>query len=285
MSLIVNTNIASLATQRALGINIKETNASFEKLSTGYRINHAADDNANLSISEKMRSQIRGNQLALKNAQDGVNMLDTADGGLKCIGENLQKIRELTVQAANDTYGSVERKSISREVTQRLQDINTIASALKFNNINLLNGSGNNVKLQIGGNQATGSNVMTIANAFLTATATALGFNPASITAAAGGFYNSGGFARNLLSTIDSAINVVTTRRSMVGSYENKLKSAIQTLSIQELNLTSSESQIRDLNIATESSELTKKQVLQQATISMLTQANQTPSMALNLIR
>lgn len=285
MSLIVNTNIASLTVQRALGINIKETASSIEKLSTGYRINCAADDNANLAISERMRSQISGNQLALRNAQDGINMLDVAEGGLENIGSNLQRIRELTVQAANDTYGVDERRNIAREVTQRIQDISSVATAMKFNTINLLDGSGNNVKLQIGGNQATASNVMTIAGVLLTATATALGFVPASITAAAGGYYNSGGFARALLTTIDSAINTINSRRSMIGGYSNKLSSALQTLSIQELNLTSSESQIRDLDIATETTALTRKQVLQQATLSMLTQANQSSSLAMSLIK
>lgn len=285
MSLIVNTNIASLMVQRALGANIKDTSSSMEKLSTGLRINCAADDNANLAISEKMRSQISGNQLALKNSQDGINMLNVAEGGLENIGTNLQRIRELTVQAANDTYGVDERRNIAREVTQRIQDINSVAASMKFNTINLLDGSGNNVKLQVGGNQAAASNVMTIAGTFLTATATALGFSPSSITAAAGGFYNSGGFARNLLAVIDSAINTVNSRRSLIGGYSNKLSSALQTLSIQELNLTSSESQIRDLNIATETTALTRKQVLQQATLSMLTQANQSSSLAMNLIK
>jgi len=291
MSLVVNTNIASLAAQRNFSINTLNVNKSLERLSSGYKINGAADDAAGLSISEKMRTQIRGIGAAINNAQDGINLLSVAEGGYQVITENLQRIRELAVQGANDTNGSIERRAIAREVTARLQDIDRIASSLTFNTINLLSGSASATvaKLQIGPNDTAAANVLTIGSALKRASSTALSVvvnsNFASITANAGGIFNSGGNIRNFLLNIDTAISTVNTRRSLIGAYQNRLDSAIQSLSIQKENLQASDSRIRDLDIAQETANMTKNQVLQQASVSVLTQANQTSQLALSLLR
>ena len=287
MALVVNTNIASIKAQRNLNLNTANVNSSLERLSSGLRVNKAADDAAGLSISEKMRTQIRGIAAAINNAQDGTNLLQVAEGGYQVITENLQRIRELTVQAANDTNGSVERRAIAREVTARVQDINRIAGSLKFNNISLLDGTGNATKLQIGPNSAATTNVLTIGSALANASVTTLSIVAAttSITAASGGVFYSCGVIRTFLANIDTAINTVNTRRSMIGAYSNRLESAIQSLSIQKENLQASDSRIRDLDIASETATMTKNQVLQQASISVLTQANQTSQLALTLLR
>ena len=290
MALVVNTNIASIAAQRNLNLNTSNVNKSLEKLSSGLRINKAADDAAGLSISEKMRTQIRGLAAANNNAQDGINLLHVAEGGYEVITENLQRIRELAVQGANDTNGSVERRAIAREVTARVQDINRIAASLKFNNISLLDGTGTTTKLQIGANTSTATNVLTIGSALASATATSLavlssGGTIASITANNGGIFGSGGFIRAFLTQIDTAINTVATRRSAIGAYENRLQSAIQSITIQKQNMEASDSRIRDLDIASETATMTKNQVLQQASVSVLTQANQSSQLALTLLR
>ena len=287
MALVVNTNIASIKAQRNLNLNTANVNSSLERLSSGLRVNKAADDAAGLSISEKMRTQIRGIAAAINNAQDGTNLLQVAEGGYQVITENLQRIRELTVQAANDTNGSVERRAIAREVTARVQDINRIAGSIKFNNISLLDGTGASTKLQIGPNSAATTNVLTIGSALADAKVTTLALvaNTTSITASSTGVYGSGGYIRAFLANIDTAINTVNTRRSMIGAYSNRLESAIQSLSIQKENLQASDSRIRDLDIASETATMTKNQVLQQASISVLTQANQTSQLALTLLR
>jgi flagellin len=285
MALIVNTNVASITAQRNLLNSSKGVSLSFEKLSSGLRINKAADDAAGLSISETLRTQTRGLAMAVNNAQDGVNLLQVAEGGLSVITENLQRIRELTVQAANDTNSSNERKAIAREVNQRLLDVTRIASSLKFNNIELLSGKSTKSTLQIGANALPTSNVLTVGKVLLTASAAALGLTATKATAAATGYYSSASACRTFLTTLDTALQTIASRRSLIGAYQNRLTTAIDSLSIQKENLTAAESRIRDLDVASESASLTKNQILQQASVSVLTQANQAPQLALNLLR
>lgn len=284
MGLIVNTNIASMNAQRMLNTNTKGLEHSFEKLSSGLRINRAADDAAGLSISENMRTQTRGMAQAINNAEDGVNLLQVAEGGLSVITDNLQRIRELTVQAANDTNSSTERTAIASEVDQRLKDITRIAGSLKFNNINLLDGTATTTTLQIGANSAAATNALTVGGVLKDSAASALGFTMSSITASGTGAYASGGNIRTFLDTIDSALSTVFTRRSEIGALQNRLSSTIESLSITKENLSSSESRIRDLDIASETARMTRNQILQQSSLSILTQANQAPQMALRLL-
>lgn len=286
MGLRINTNIASLTAERNLNSSISKLNDSFQKLSTGLRINKAADDAAGLSISERLRTQTRGTEAAIRNAQDGISLLQVTEGSYSTITENLQRIRELTVQAANDTYGSTERKAICLEVNQRLEDIDRIALSAKFNNVELLSGNNTKAMLQIGANSSAATNALSVGTVLKRATITALGLsNSSSITVAANGHFSSGAACRTYLGTLDSALQKVFDKRSSIGAYESRLNSAVDSLQVSLENLTASDSRIRDVDVASETAKMAKYQVLQQAGISILSQANQTTSLALTLLR
>jgi flagellin len=284
MGLIINTNIPSLIAQRNLRQNTNDLNKSLERLASGYKINRAADDAAGLSISENLRGQIRGTEKAVGNAQDGVNILQIAESALSVIGENLQRIRELTVQAANDTNSSTEREAIAFEVQARLDDIDRIANTTKGNNVFILDGSSSQFRLQVGANGDETSNTINIGTVFQRSTASALGFST-GITISAGGAYADGTACRQFLDEIDSAITNVFGRRSALGAYQNRLESTIQSLSVTIENLRASESRIRNVDIASETAILTKNQILQQASTAILAQANQTPALAMQLLK
>ncbi len=286
MSIVVNTNVAALIAQRNLSTNTSCLSKSIERLSSGYRINKAADDAAGLSISENLRGTIRGNKQAINNIQDGINMLQIAEGGLSVINENVQRIRELCIQAANDTNGSVERKAIICEVDARLQDINRIAKSTKFNNIKLLNNTASDpaIILQIGASSETSTNTITIGNGVLTqATVTSIGINLAANIVDGSVFWDSAAI-RTYLDNLDSALSTVTTRRSNIGAYQNRMESALSNLEIATENVQAADSRIRDLDIAKETSNMTKFQILQQASASVLAQANGLPQVALRLL-
>jgi len=285
MALVINTNLPSLIAQRNLFNNSAKVNKSMEKLSSGLRINRASDDAAGLSISESLRSQIRGNKQAIANAQDGINILQIAEGGLSIIGENLQRIRELTVQAANDTNATNERTAIAQEVNQRMLDIDRIAQSLKFNSITLLDGTATAFTLQIGANDVANENTLVIGEALLTATCAALSLELASVTVAAGGYYESGDNCRSFLATVSDAVSKLQGIRGLIGAYQNRLESTVESLTIAMENIAASESQIRNLDIAKESANMTKNQILQQAALGVLAQANQAPTLALSLLQ
>jgi flagellin len=266
--------------QRSLSSATHGINQSLERLSTGYRINRAGDDAAGLAISEGLRSQARGASVASSNAQSGVNLLQTAEGDLSIIQENLQRIRDLSVQSANGTYGTTERNAIKSEVEARINEINRIASNSSFNAIKLLDGTSSSLTLQIGANATASLNTLGIGNPLLKATTSALGISTTSVSNAFGSATASASF----ISTIDSAISTVSSRRSTIGSLQNRLDSTIKSLAILEENMSASESRIRDVDVAKEAASLTKNQILQQASASLLAQANQSPSVALSLI-
>lgn len=283
MGLVVNTNVAAMIANRNLGKNTQSVLNSMEKLSTGLRINHAKDDVAGLQISEILRTQIRGLDMALRNTQDGASMLQVAEGAFETITENIQRIRELVVQGANDTYASAERTAIAKEIVQRMEDITQIANTSKFNGVQLLDGSQSSFIIQIGAN-GTANDTLQLSPALLTATGSALGLTVASITVAAGGIFESGGNARTYLATIDAALSTMFDRRSSIGALQNRMDSIVSNIEITKENLSASESRIRDLDIAAETTKLTRNQVLQQASVSILAQANQLPALALNLM-
>jgi len=287
MGLVINTNVSSLVAQRNLANNSAKVKSSFEKLASGLRINRAADDAAGLSISETLKTQIKGNQKAVANAQDGVNILQIAEGALSVIGDNLQRIRELTVQAANDTNATIERTAIAQEIAERMKDVNRIALSTRGSNVHLLNGTMTAFNLQIGANSDTTTNVLNIGPVMGNATCESLGFstNITAISAGAGGALSSGTACRTLLVDIDDAITSVSERRSQLGALQNRLESTIESLSVSIENLKSTNSRIRDLDIAAESAEMTKNQILQQSALSVLAQANQAPSLALQLLQ
>ena len=287
MSIVVNNNIASLIAQRNLQANSSNLVKSIERLSSGYRINRASDDAAGLSISENLRGQIRGNKQAINNIQDGINMLQIAESSLSVINENIQRIRELCVQAANDTNSSVEKDAILCEVDARLEDIDRISKASKFNNIKLLDGS-NTVTLQIGASSELSTNTITIENSVLArATVSCIGTsvaNPNGITLTATGATWSSNGIRLYMDVLDDALSDITTRRSNLGAYQNRLESALDNINVTNQNIQNAESRIRDLDIAQETANMTKCQILQQASASVLAQANTLPQIALKLL-
>ena len=284
MGLVINTNIASLIAQRNLQHNTTSVQKSLERLSSGLKINRAADDSAGLSISENMKAQISGTQKAISNAQDGINTLQIAEGALGVITDNLQRIRELAVQGANDTNSTTERKAIALEIKARVDDIDRIALTTRSSNVFLLDGSKTKYSLQIGANQDAATNVLDISPALKNSTCVSLGITQ-SITVAAGGAFVSNATIRAFLNQIDTAITSVATRRSKLGAFQNRLNSTIESLSIAVENMQTSESRIRNLDIAVESANLTRNQILQQSALSVLAQANQSPNLALKLLQ
>lgn len=283
MGLVVNTNVAAMIANRNLAANTQKVLTSMERLSTGLRINHAKDDVAGLQISEILRTQVRGLDMAERNTQDGASMLQVAEGAFESITENIQRIRELTVQAANDTYGSAERTAIAKEVFQRMADITQIAQTSKFNGVQLLDGTNTSFIIQIGAN-GTSADQLQLSSALQTATAEALGLSTGSITATGTGVFANGTNCRTYLATIDAALSSMFDRRSTIGALQNRMDSIITNIGITKENITASESRIRDLDIASETTKLTRNQVLQQASASILAQASQLPSLALNLL-
>jgi len=276
--------VNSILVQRSLSTATGSIGKSLERLSTGYRINKAADDAAGLTISESLRAQARGSLVASQNAQTGINLLQTAEGDLGIIQDNLQRIRDLAVQAANDTNGSAERTAIRAEVQQRLDEINRIAKSSKFNNVQLLDGT-SDVSLQIGANTLTSTNSLNVTggsdvNPLEKATASSGGLN----VALAGDTFDTAVKAAAYIESIDDAISTVSSRRSTIGSMQNRLDSTIQSLSVKYENMSASESRIRDVDVAKEAASLTKSQILQQASAQLLAQANASPQVALTLI-
>lgn len=279
MSVVVNNNVASLIAQRNLNNNTDNLVRSMERLSSGYRINKAADDAAGLSISENLRAQIRGNKQAINNVQDGINLLQIAESGLTVINENIQRIRELCVQAANETNSSAERDALLSEIEARLEDITRIALSTKFNNIQLMDGSLSVLNIQIGAG-AESINVLDLSGVLTRATASNL-----SIYIDESGSTWTSEEIRSYITMLDNALDDITSRRSNLGAFQNRLESAYDNLNIMTENLENAESRIRDLDIAEETAEMTKYQILQQASATVLAQANRLPEIALTLLR
>ena len=249
MGIVINTNTSSLEVQHNLGNARNNISSSLEKLSTGYKINQAADDAAGLSISQSLQAQSDGMGIAESNGQIGVNLLQTAEGDLGVIQTNLQRIRDLAVQAANGTYGTSERTAIQSEVQQRVNEISRVANSSAFNQIKLLNGSNTTLTLQIGANFVASQislNTLTIGTPLKSATSTQLGISSVST------YFSSPLKAASFITLVDTAISTISNNRSTIGSLQNRLNSAISSLSVRQENLTSADSQIRDTDVASE---------------------------------
>jgi len=287
MGININTNVQSLNAQRVLGSNVKSLGKSLEKLSSGYRINRASDDAAGLQISEGLRSQIRGSDQANSNVQDGINVLNTTDGSLETITNNLQRVRELAIQGGNDTLSSEQRSAIDKELQQLAKDVTRIASSSQFNKKNLLDGTQSSLKIQVGANNISATNTIDLAtagtNPFADTRATALNLLGAGDTVQLS--VKSNGSSLKTLSIVDAALQTVQNRRAAIGALTNRLEGASTNLQISSENFSASESRIRNTDIAKESANLTKNQVLQQASAQILGQANQTSQLASNLLR
>ena len=280
MPLIVNTNIASINAQRYLTRNTQSYQKSLERLSSGFRINRAGDDAAGLQISESLRSQIRGSTKANENVQDGLSVLNIADGAQSVIQDNLQRIRELTVQAANDTNATSQRTAIAQEIDARRADIDRVANSAKFNGVNLLSSTApTTFKLQVGPNSSSANDIIDVVSALGNTTTSAGGINLTTANV------STNSAAQAYLDVVDSALSVLGTRRATLGSITNRLESASNNLTIGIENLSGAESRIRNVDVAAETAELTRNQILQQASSTVLIQANQSTQVALSLIQ
>ncbi len=276
--LYINDNSASQIAQMSLYNSTFSLNKSLERLSTGYQINHASDNPAGLEIVNNLMAQSNGINQAISNAQDGNNVLSTADGTLSSVQDNLQRIRELTVQAANDTNGTVDRSAIKQEIDSRVSEINRAVAATQFNGKNILQGAQSSFRIQVGPNGSKANDTINVGSAFGSATATHFGL------VTSGNEVASNSNASAFLSSIDTAISAVSSRRATVGSYQDQLTSAVSNLQVASINMQSSVSTIRDVNVAQETANLTQNQILQQATLSVLAQANQQSSILLKLL-
>lgn len=269
----INHNIAALNTYRQLTAANNGQSKSMEKLSSGLRINRAGDDAAGLAISEKMRGQIRGLEMAGKNSQDGISLIQTAEGALNETHAILQRMRELAVQGGNDTNVTADRDAIQDELNQLMSEIDRIAQTTEFNTQNLLNGSFSGT-FQIGANEGQTINVgissMNTTGLSLSATLVSVGTNAAASAS---------------ISQIDAAIELVSQQRSKLGAVQNRLEHTINNLGASQENLTAAESRVRDVDMASEMMSQTKNSILAQAAQAMLAQANQQPQGVLQLLR
>jgi flagellin len=268
MSLRINSNVEAFNAHRQLAMTSDKAAKSMERLSSGYRINRAADDAAGLAISEKLRGQIRGLSQAQRNAQDGVSLVQTAEGSLNEVHSMLQRVRELAVQYQNGTLSTSDQAAITAEAQQLSQEIERIGKGADFNGNKLLNGPGT-ISFQVGANDG---DIIAVTTASLGGTigGTVGNIDVTSTTAIAG---------------IDKAITAVSSLRSSFGAVQNRLEHTLNNLATYQENLTASESRIRDVDMASEMVEFSKNQILQQAGTSMLAQANQAPQAVLSLLR
>lgn len=281
----INNNIMAMNANRQLAINNTAVSKSLEKLSSGYRINRAGDDAAGLSISEKMRAQIRGLNMASKNAQDGISLIQTAEGALDEVHSILQRMRELAVQSANDTnMTTVDRQAMQTEINQLLEEISGISTRTQFNTQTLLDGTFKDKVFHIGAN--SGQNMKITIGAMTTS---GLGVKNLKVDnlnekTTTGGILTQKG-ADKAITTINNAINKVSTQRSKLGAIQNRLEHTVKNLDNSAENLQAAESRIRDVDMAKEMMEFTKQTILQQAATAMLAQANQVPQTVLQLLR
>jgi flagellin len=267
----INHNIAALNTYRQLTAGTNAASKNMEKLSSGLRINRAGDDAAGLAISEKMRGQIRGLEMAAKNSQDAISLIQTAEGALNETHAILQRMRELAVQGANDTNTTADRNQIQQELNQLLSEVDRIANDTQFNTQNLLKGSFTGT-FQVGANSG-----QVISLSITAMDTTGLGIGSISV--------GSNASASASMSLLDAAIEKVSSERSKLGAYQNRLEHTINNLGTSAENLTAAESRIRDVDMAKEMMEFTKNNILTQAAQAMLAQSSQMPQSVLQLLR
>ncbi|MCA0437329.1 MAG: flagellin FliC [Actinobacteria bacterium] len=272
MGLQINTNIGALNAYRNLSGTQGAMQSSLEKLSSGLRINRAADDAAGLAISEKLRGQVNGLNQASRNAQDGISMVQTAEGALDEVHSMLQRMRTLAVQASNGTNSTANLGQIQSEITQLTTEIGEIAKRTKFNGLDLFTTA--TTTLQVGANA---SDTMTFAGQALTSAAVGgTSISAVDVTTATG--------ANGAITTLDNAIDGIASQRASLGAIQNRLEHTIKNLGVSAENLAASESRVRDADMAKEMTQFSRNQVLQQAGISMLAQANQAPQSVLKLL-
>lgn len=269
--MVIQNNTSAMNAYRMMGINTRQMEQAMERINSGYRINSAKDDASGLGISEKMRAQIRGMQQASANSQDAQMLVRTAEGQLGSIGEMLQQMRALSVKAADDSNEDVDRTAIQEEIDQLALEITRISEDAEHNNIKLLDGSFSGKKFQIGANAGQSLEV-TIASS----DASDLSVDALDVSDATG--------ASAAITALDTAINTVTAERSKLGATDNRLKHTIKNLDLTAENLQAAESRIRDADVAKEMMDFMKYNILQQASMSMMAQANMQPQQVLRLL-
>ena len=273
--MVVQHNLQAANTNRMLSANVKAVSKATEKLSSGYAVNRAADDAAGLSISEKMRNQIRGINQAVKNSEDGISAIQTAEGNLNEIHSILQRMGELANKAANDINATEDREAIAAEMTELQTEIDSIATKAQFNGTTLLDGTFTGKQLQVGAN--SGENMEISIDAMNTSGLSLAGASAIDVSTHSA--------ASATMSRVTNAIKLVSAARSSLGAKQNRLEYTVNNLKNYSENLTSAESQIRDTDMASEMSNYTKNNILQQAAQSMLTQANQSTQGVLSLLQ
>ncbi|MFM1872770.1 MAG: hypothetical protein RL398_2192 [Planctomycetota bacterium] len=275
MGLRVNTNIASLNAQRNTSQVTTRLARNFQRLSTGLRISTAADDAAGLAISERLRSQVRSLGQASRNANDGISLVQVGEGALNEVSNILVRLRELAIQSANGSSSSADKNTIKEEFDSLVNEVNRIAQSTEFNGIKLLDGSSTSVTFQVGIN--TTANIDQLQVTLDAALSTSLGLASLDV--------GSNGSTSTAITAIDAAINTVSQLRGTFGSLQNRLQSTIANLGVTSESLSAAESRIRDVDVAFETAELTRNNILQQASISILSQANSQPQAALQLLQ
>ena len=291
MGLYVNTNINSMIAQRSLTTATSGMQSAIKRLSTGLRVNQAGDDAAGLCVAQGLETQIRGNKRAMLNIQDGLNMMYIAEGGMSGVTEDLQRIRELCIQAANGVYSEAQQQTLINEIDERIKDIDVIANTTTFNGLNIGNGTiQKKVELQTGSGSDGTNNSIEITQALTDMNTSALGIGIE--IASQPGFYcsglsgtSTGDEIRAYMEKLELAINKISEDRSKLGAYQNRLQSASDNLSVMNENYSQAKSQIMDTDMAEESANMVKYQVLQQTSAAMLAQANQIPSIAMQLLQ
>ena len=277
---VINTNVNSLAARNAINANQRSLQTAMQSLATGSRINRASDDSAGISIRENMTTQIKGFDAAVRNANDGISLLQTADSAMEGMANLLQRMRELGVLAQNDTYSSAQRTAMEDEFTALLTEVDRIASDTQWNGMAILNGDGGN----LGGTSTfsfqVGSNSSQTIEVIISDQGTG-----GALSAIASSTVASAASAATAVSSLDAAITALASSRSVVGAAVNRLTAAADSATSMSENASASRSQVADTDYANATSELARAQIIQQAATAMLAQANQQPSMVLALLR
>lgn len=275
MALTVNTNVPSINAQQNLARVTERLGGNFGRLSSGLRIVRASDDAAGLAISERLRAQVRSLQRAQLNANDGISIVQTAEGALNEVSAMLVRMRELAIEANNGSMSGADQNSLNQEFGSLISEIDRIAQATSFNGVNLLDGSTSSMTMQVG--SGTSSGVDTITVNLTNMRSSTLGIDSLDI--------GSGGSITAAITAIDTAIDSVTSARGDFGALQNRLQSTITNLGISIENISAAESRIRDVDVAYETADLTRNSILQQAALSVLAQANVQPQIALALLQ
>ena len=284
MALTINTNLSSMIVQSNLSKATSSLNNAIERMTTGYKINHASDNAAGYSIARNWETQLGSLDVAADNAATGADMMTTLEDTYSLVSSHLQRVRDLTEQAANGTYGSDSLKAIKSEITARLDEVDRIAANCEFNGLKMMDGSMGDINLQVGLYSGADSQITLDASLFEKGDIKSLFKEDKADLAEKCAGLKKGTAASSMLDKIDEVINEISGRVTTLGAAQNRIDSAVESIGVQTENITSSLSTLRDADVAEESSNYIKAQILQQASATLLATANQTPSIALNLI-